>query len=150
MAACGLPIAAERPELHGLLWTWPSPTGPAVLPLPCPVNDCLSSVEVGFSAWLRGCCTLSRRCRVPPLFRPPASATKQLMRMTSRSWWRMLVDGEARWWRSLGPGFLSMGWEKSLLAWLTLTWCHRRVAPFLVGGHRGNSLSTVLYVPGQP
>jgi hypothetical protein len=42
--------------------------------------------------------------------------------------------------------FGERGWEKSLSASLTLTRCLLRVAPFLLGGRRGNPLSTILYV----
>jgi hypothetical protein len=44
---CGQPTAARRPELHGPIWARPGLTGPGVLPLLCPVSDCLSAVEVG-------------------------------------------------------------------------------------------------------
>jgi hypothetical protein len=34
-------------------------------------------------------------------------------------------------------------------ACLALTWCRLRVTPSLPGGHRGNFLSTALFVPGE-
>jgi hypothetical protein len=48
-AVCGQHIAAWRPELYGPFWVRPGQSGPGVLQLLCPVNDCLSAVEVGSS-----------------------------------------------------------------------------------------------------
>jgi hypothetical protein len=45
----GSPIASGRTELHGPILARPGPTGPGVLPLLCPINECLSAVEVGSS-----------------------------------------------------------------------------------------------------
>jgi hypothetical protein len=69
---------------------------------------------------------------------------------TSRSWWHMLVGGDARWWRSVVPEFfVRRGWEKSLPSCLALTRCRLWVTPFLLGGRCGNPLCTVLYIPGE-
>ena len=46
---CGMLIAAGWPELYGSIRTRPGQCGPGVLPLLCPVYDCLAAVEVGSS-----------------------------------------------------------------------------------------------------
>jgi hypothetical protein len=46
---CGQPTAARRLKLHGPIWARPGLTGLGVLPLLCPISDCLSAVEVDSS-----------------------------------------------------------------------------------------------------
>jgi hypothetical protein len=58
----------------------------------------------------------------------------------SGGWQRLVVD----WWCFVVPGiFVRRGREKSLSVCLTLTRCHLLVTPSLLGGRRGNPLSTV-------
>jgi hypothetical protein len=72
-------------------------TGHGVLSMLCPIMDRLSAVEA--PAWPRGSYSFPRRCPMPLLLRPQANVMKRLMSAT-RSWLRMMVGDEIRWWCS--------------------------------------------------
>jgi hypothetical protein len=103
-------------------------------------------------AQLRSCCPLSRRCRVPPPYRPCAIGLEEMGMLNTRSWWRLQVGGEAWWWHSFASElfFVGGGQEKSLSACSTLTRCRFRVTPFLPEGRHGKPPSTLLRAGGNP
>jgi hypothetical protein len=83
----GPPIVSGRTELHRPILARPGPTGPDVLPLLCPINECLSTVEVGSSHMAMRLVFLVPNMPRTSLIRSSASVAKRLMMVTSRSWW---------------------------------------------------------------
>ena len=121
-----------------------------MLPLLCPVDDCLSAVEVGPSRVAAR--LLSLAPKMSCTFGVQAAC--QYHEATHEDDCKTVVAHAGGWrsWVVVFPCariFCGWGREKSLSAGLTLTRCRRRVAPFLPGGRRGNPLSTVSYVPGE-
>ena len=147
---CGLRIAAGWPELYGSIRARPGQCGPGVLPLLCPVYDCLAAVEVGSS------CVAARLLSLAPTMSCASGvlAACRCHEAMDDGDFKIVVahaSGRRSWVVVLRCAGVFCGWrrEKSLSAGLTPTRCRLRVAPFLPGGRRGNPLSTVLYIPGE-
>ena len=128
----------------------PCQCGPGVFRRLCPVDYHLSVMEVVPSRGLAMLLSLILAMSYAPSCRPRISVHEEMARMTARSWWRVLVDGEAGGGAPIAPGcFCVWGSGEIFVGCLTQTRCRLRVTPFLVGGRRGYPQFTLLRVSGE-